>query len=95
MKAHVAVLSVDLHLPASHSLKEKRWVLKSLKDRIRSKFNVSVAEIADLDKWQRCVLGISAIANDRGRLDGLMEEVLSLIEKVDDLQILDHQINIF
>ena len=54
----VGILKVALFLPASQSLKEKRMVLKSLKDRARSRFNVSIAEIEHHDKWQRTVLAL-------------------------------------
>lgn len=90
--AHIGVLSVELYLPMSGSLKTKRRVVKSLKDRIRGAFNVSVAEIAQTDKWQRSVVGICAIGNDRRYLDGSLQRILSLIHTVHDLEIIKHEI---
>jgi uncharacterized protein len=88
---HVGALAVHLHIPASQSLKEKRRVLKSLKDRIHAHFNVSVSEIGDLDKWQTSVFGISMISNDRDVISGNFEKILTLIEQVAELRITAQQ----
>lgn len=88
----IATLVTDLHIPASNSLKSKRRVLKSLKDRIRSQFNVSVSEIGAYDKWQRSVFGVCVIGNERPYLDGTLQRILSLIDTVDAVEIIDHQI---
>ncbi len=90
--AHIAALGVSLHIPASQSLKEKRRVLKSLKDRIRSQFNISVSEIGEMDKWQKGILGMVMISNDRNYLSGSFESVLSLIERVSEIRIIAHKI---
>jgi len=60
----VGLLTLDLHFPESNSLKDKRWVLRSIKDRIRNKFNVSVAEVGANELWQRSVIGIACVANE-------------------------------
>lgn len=60
----VGLLTLDLHFPESKSLKDKRWLLRSIKDRIRNKFNVSVAEVGANDLWQRSVVGIACVANE-------------------------------
>ncbi|MDC0357173.1 DUF503 domain-containing protein [Oligoflexia bacterium] len=89
---HIAVLVVDLHIPGAQSLKAKRRVIKSLKDRIRAKFNVSVAELDALDKWQRSICGITMIGNDQPFLDRCMQQTITLIETIGELQILDTKI---
>jgi uncharacterized protein YlxP (DUF503 family) len=61
----VGVLTLELWVESSHSLKDKRQVVRSLKDRLRDKFNVSVAEIDGLDSWQNSVVAVVTIANDR------------------------------
>lgn len=76
----VAVCQVELHLPASGSLKEKRVVIQSLKQRIQNKFNFSVAEVEANDKWQRAVLGLAMVANERRILDQAVTKVFELIE---------------
>ena len=77
----VGVLQVDLHLPLAHSLKEKRSVIKSLKDQLRGRFNISIAELDVNDKWQRATVGISALGQDRGYVEGLLREVTEWIRQ--------------
>jgi uncharacterized protein len=89
---HVAAMAVTLFIPASNSLKTKRRVLKSIKDRVRSSFNVSVSEIGDLDKWQSAVLGVAMIGNDKSYISGAMDNVLNLIQSVHEAQVTTHQI---
>ena len=60
----VGLLTLDLHIPESNSLKAKRWVLRSIKDRIRNKFNVYVAEVGANDLWQRSVIGVAIVADE-------------------------------
>ena|SRR3989344_5274461 len=87
---HIGVLTLDCFIPAAQSLKEKRMVLKSLKDRVRNKFNVSIAELDGEDKWQTATLGIAMVGNDRRYMDSCLQNILSYIESVDHLQISDH-----
>ncbi len=61
----IGVLTLDIHVEESHSLKEKRHVVKSLKDRLRARFNVSVAEIDGLDSWQHSVVAAVTVSADR------------------------------
>jgi hypothetical protein len=63
--AAIGVLTLELRLEHSHSLKEKRHVLESLKDRLRRKFNVAVAEIDHHDLWQRSVVAAVTVSRDR------------------------------
>ncbi len=58
----VGLLSIEIYIPGSSSLKEKRMILKSLKDRAHKKFNVSVTEAGYHDKWQRSLLGFALVA---------------------------------
>ena len=77
----VGVLQVDLHLPLSHSLKEKRSVLKSLKDQLRGRFNVAVAELDCDEKWQRATLGLSTLGDDRRQIQGLLGQVTEWLRR--------------
>jgi uncharacterized protein YlxP (DUF503 family) len=61
----IGVLTLELWVESAHSLKDKRQVVRSLKDRLREKFNVSVAEIDGLDSWQNAVIAVVTVANDR------------------------------
>ena len=60
----VGLCTVELFIPDSHSLKDKRQVLQSLKNRLREKFNLSVAEVDGQDLWQKAVLGLACVANE-------------------------------
>ena len=75
----VGVLQLTLYLPENHSLKGKRAVLRSIKARVRTKFNVSVAEVAEHDVWQTIVLGVAQIGNDRDHVDRCLREVSDFI----------------
>jgi uncharacterized protein YlxP (DUF503 family) len=61
----IGVLTLDIVVETSHSLKEKRHVVKSLKDRLREHFNVAVAEIDGLDSWQHAVVAAVTVSNDK------------------------------
>jgi uncharacterized protein len=61
----IGVLTLEIHVEWSHSLKDKRQVVKSLKDRLRERFNVSVAEIDHLDSWQSSTLAVATVSRDR------------------------------
>ena len=76
----VGTCTVSLHIPGSGSLKSKRLVLKSLKDRIRHKFNVSVAEVDHLDLWQRSTIAVAVVSRDGQFADRVISKVLALIE---------------
>ena len=88
----IILLTLELHIPASGSLKEKRRVLKSLKDRIHHAFNVSVAETDYQDKWQRAILSVCAVGNDKKYLNGIMDRIVQLVQTIDQAQMTDYSI---
>ena len=71
----VAVLTLEMFVEDSHSLKDKRHVVKSLKDRLRQKFNVAVAEIDGLDSWQRSVIAAVTVSNERTHAEQMLQAV--------------------
>lgn len=71
----IAFLTLELRIEGAHSLKDKRQVLRSLKDRLRTQFNVAVAELDHTDLWQRATLGVVSISDSRDYLQGLMHSV--------------------
>src|SRR5581483_584853 len=73
LMAVIGVLTLDIHVEDSHSLKEKRHVVKSLKDRLRERFNVSVAEIDFLDSWQNSIIAAVTVSNDRVRAEQVLQ----------------------
>ena len=77
----IGALEVNLLIGGAQSLKDKRMVLRSLKDRIRQKFNVSVAEVEDNDKWQSGVLGIVTVSNDKAHANEVLSKVVNFVEE--------------
>jgi hypothetical protein len=79
----VGVLRLELLLPENHSLKGKRRVLRAIKARVRNKFNVSIAECADHDLWQRVTLGLSQVGTEEGHVDSCLRHVVQFIEALE------------
>ena len=75
----IGVLRLEIYLPFAGSLKDKRSVLKSLKDRLRGKFNVAVAEVEPDEKWQRAWLGVSTVGTDRRFVDSYLSQVVDWV----------------
>lgn len=71
----VAFLTLEIRIETAHSLKDKRQVVRSVKDRLRNSFNISVAEIDVTDLWQRATIGVVSISSSRDYLEGLMRNV--------------------
>jgi len=82
MSMIVALLSVELYFPGARSLKDKRMVLRGVKDRLK-KFNVAVSEVEHHDLWQRAGLGIVAISTDRQHVEAELAAVADEIERVE------------
>jgi hypothetical protein len=85
----VAACRIELYIPESNSLKAKRKVIKSLKDQVKNRFNVAIAEIDLQDLWQRSILGIVTLSNDRKQVDAVLARVVSFMEHT-DLAIIGH-----
>ena len=75
----VGVCTIDLHLPGIGSLKGKRQILLSLKERIKKAHNVSIAEVDGNDLWQRAVLGVACVANDGRYVNQVLDAVLNAV----------------
>lgn len=75
---HVLLLVVDCHIPHAQSLKQKRAVVKSLIDRLRARFNASVSETGFLEEWQRSLIAISLVSNNRRYL----QQQIDLVEQM-------------
>ena len=71
----IGLLRVEAHVPRAQSLKDKRSVVHSLKDQLRGRFNIAVAEIDPNETWQRAALGIATVGTDRTYVSGLLREV--------------------
>jgi len=91
----VAVLQVTLSIPAAHSLKDKRRVVKSLIERLRSKHGVSAAEVDHLDTWNRAGVGIAFVSRDRRHADSHLAKVLEGLHREREASVLDSQLEVF
>ena len=90
----VGLLTVEIFIPGSSSLKSKRYVVSSLKDRLRNKFNVSVAEDAN-NLWQRTTVSIACVSNKKNHLQETMQKVKDLILQETDFEVINHLVEIF
>lgn len=75
----IGTLQVDVHVPQAQSLKDKRSVIKSLKDQLRNRFNIAVAELEPNEKWQRALLGIAAVGEERAHVEGALRQVIAAL----------------
>jgi len=75
----VGVCVIELYMPQNHSLKEKRGILRSIKAKIKNKFNVAVAEVGEQDRWQTAVLGLSTLSDDKRFVNEVLDKCVSLI----------------
>lgn len=88
----IGVLTLELQVPDSASLKQKRQVVRSVVARLRNEFNVSVAEVDHLDSWQLATLAVACVSNDGGYAQGLMERVARFVDQGPfDLVLLDYE----
>ncbi len=87
----IGYLYIEFYLPWSHSLKEKRKFLSSLKNRIRNHYNVSVAEVDFQSLWQRAGLAMVSIASERSTVEGIFDRILKEASLL-DAQILKEEV---
>jgi uncharacterized protein len=90
----VAVARVTLDIPQAGSLKAKRQVLRRVSDRVKARFNVSVAEIDDQDLWQRATLALAVVGNDRRHVNEMMDKILQFVEDMYVAPVAERQMEI-
>ena len=90
----VGLCTVELFIPESQSLKDKRQVLLSLKDRLRGQFNLSVAEVDGQDLWQKAVLGLVCVANEGRYVNQVCDQALNLIRNVPAVEIVQSRVEL-
>ncbi|NLD38337.1 MAG: DUF503 domain-containing protein [Desulfatiglans sp.] len=90
----IGAMSIELFIYENDSLKGKRRIVKSIIGKVKSRFNVAIAEVEYNDKWQRIGLGISAVGNDRGYVDSVLATVMTFIESLYLAEIIDSRIEI-
>ncbi len=91
----IGLLTLEIHIPDARSLKDKRQVLRSLKDRLRGHFNVAFAELEHQDLWQRSVVGIVGIASDERFLEQSLQAVVDESERLLGRDLVAHGIEYF
>ena len=85
----VAIGTYELHLPDVHNLKAKRQVVRCICDRVKAKFNASIAEVDNNDLWQRATFGVSIVGNDRVFLQKIEQKIEEIISDHDQVEVLD------
>jgi len=90
----LGICKVRLYLPNSHSLKDKRNILRSIKARIRNNYNISISEIDNYNLWKNTTLGIACIGNDKKYLNKILNAIIQFIEKEGKSQLINYEINI-
>lgn len=86
----IGVLVIEILIYSSTSLKEKRFVIKSIKDRIINKFNVSIAELRYQDKWQRSEIGIAVIGNQQSYVEHVLQKIFQSLDHSDQYEIISY-----
>jgi len=90
----VGLCTVELFIPESQSLKDKRKVLLSLKDRLREKFNLSVAEVDGQDLWQKAVVGFACVANEGRYVNQVLDQALNMVRSVPAVEIVQFRVEL-
>lgn len=85
----VGIAKIKLYMPGCHSLKDKRRVLRRIKDRALAKLSVQIVEVAEQDIWQSSELGFSLVGNDRRVIQSIIDKVFGFIEGFGEVQIVD------
>ena len=95
MTMHIGTLTVVLYLHAAESLKDKRQVIKSLIETTRQKFNISIAEVDDLDKWRKATIGIACVANDKAFVNRVLDKVVNTLENNPAVEVGEVELELF
>ena len=90
----IGALHVSFHIGHAQSLKEKRMVMRSLKDRLRNTFNVAVAEVGSNDKWQIGELGIVTVSNETRHINSAIEKIKNFIRSNPSISVIDADLEI-
>ncbi len=90
----VGTLRMSVRLHGNQSLKEKRKVVKSIVEKTRHRFNVSVAEVADQDLHQRATIGVAVVGSDTHVINSMLDRILSFMESLGQAEIIDTEMEI-
>ena len=90
----IGIVQLELAIEWAMSIKDKRRVVKRLKDRLRNRFNVSVAEVGDNELWRSAVIGVAAVGNDAKFLQSVCQKIVNFVEEYGDAELSDYSIEI-
>ncbi len=90
----IGLLTLEIHIPDARSLKDKRQVIRSLKDRLRGRFNVAIAELDHQDTWQRALVGVVSLSSDVAHLEQSLQAVFAESERLLGRDLISHQIEV-
>jgi uncharacterized protein YlxP (DUF503 family) len=91
----VGIARLTLFLSASHSLKEKRMVLRRLKAHVREKFNAAIAEVGENELWQRAAVGVTVVGNEKAHTEASLDEVIRFVREHADVTHVDRELQTF
>ena len=91
----IGVLRIRLVLREAYSLKDKRRVLKSLKDRLADKFNVSIAEVDHQDEWQQATLGVAMVGTDTRYVNSVLSKLVDHLRFAPGAELVDYELEMF
>ncbi|MBM3324828.1 MAG: DUF503 domain-containing protein [Calditrichaeota bacterium] len=92
MSCLVGLLTMELHIPGSHSLKEKRRVVHSLKERLQQRFNISLAEVDFQDTWQHLRLAAACVSNDGRQIESTFSHILDFLSADSRVELIAHDV---
>ena len=93
MAMTVGVLQLELSIGDAMSLKDKRRIIKSLKDRIAFSHNVSIAEVGALDEHRRAIMGVAMVANEHAYVEGALSKLIDFVRTVPSVDLVDYQLD--
>ncbi|MHB1128049.1 MAG: DUF503 domain-containing protein [Bacillota bacterium] len=90
----VGICTIEVRISGAQSLKDKRRVVKSITERVRNRYNVSVAEVDNLDNWKQATIGIAHVSNDSARVHQILTEVVHMVERDAEGEVIDSSVEI-
>ncbi len=92
---HVGVCKLSLRIPENDNLKGKRRIAHSISAKVRTKFNVAIAEVEDQEAWQRLTFGLTCVSNDGRHANSMLSNIVDYVERLlGDVELLDYEIEI-
>ncbi len=86
----IGILTIEIMIFHSNSLKEKRMLIKSIKDKIKNKYNIAIAELEYLDKWQRSKIGIVTIGNENSHIENSLQKIFNYLDNWNEFEIIKY-----